>query len=160
MMLEKFEPLSLADKERIRQEIVDKCILVADCWLYPVTNSAGYGIKRIGGKAQTVSRFMQAYHTRESMNVKQDACHIGDCPYRNCCNPKHLEWGSHSTNAKHREAEARERRHMNQVLPPVPLGHVTHEQHGVDSTLQHVSQVAATALVCKWLVFLTGYSQT
>jgi hypothetical protein len=134
-MLDRFKPLSLEEKERIRREIVDSCTLVADCWLYPVTNSAGYGVKRIGGKTQTVSRFMQAYHTRESMSIAQDACHIGDCPYRNCCNPKHLEWGSHSANAKHREAEARDRRHMAAVLPPVPLGHITHRYH-VDSTLQ------------------------
>jgi hypothetical protein len=136
MILDKFKPLSLEDKERIRQEIVKKCVLVADCWLYPSTNSAGYGVKRIGSKIHTTSRFMLAYHTRESLNMAQDACHVGDCPYRNCCNPKHLQWGSHSANAKHREAEARERRHMGAMLAPIPLGHVTHEERSVNSRLQ------------------------
>ncbi len=48
-------------------------------------------MKYIQGKMRTVSRFILAYSTRESLDLKDhDACHIRDCPYRACCNPAHL----------------------------------------------------------------------
>jgi hypothetical protein len=127
--LDRFARLTIEDKERIRQEIVDSCDLVADCWVYRGTNSAGYGVKRIAGKIITVSRFMLAYSTRESLNYADAACHVRECPYRACCNPKHLFWGSHTENAEQREGDAREVRHRAAIAPPVPLGHETHEQH-------------------------------
>jgi hypothetical protein len=129
--LARFVPLSLDDKERVRREIIASCELVADCWIYPVTNSAGYGVKRIGGRVQTTSRFMLAYETRESMTLDHDACHTPGCPYRACCNPSHLQWGSHAINAKQREADKREQRKRDVVVPPVPLGHITHAENAL-----------------------------
>jgi hypothetical protein len=126
--------LTSAEKDRIRQEIIDHCDLIADCWVYRTTNSAGYGVKRIAGKIQTTSRFMLAYSERESMNTDADACHVRECPYRACCNPRHLFWGTHGKNAEQREQEKRERRKFDAQVCPVPLGH---ETHGVDSSLQH-----------------------
>jgi hypothetical protein len=145
--LDRFRLLTTQEKDSIRQEIINNCDLVADCWVYRTKNSAGYGVKRIGGKVVTVSRFMLAYATRESLDVKADACHVRECPYRACCNPVHLTWGSHSVNAKMREADKREYRSRGANLLPVPLGHETHVQHAagigenysiVDSSLQHL----------------------
>lgn len=140
--------MSQADKDKVKDEIFAKCDLVADCWVYRVKNPDGYGLKYINGKMRTVSRFILAYYTRESLDIKFDACHVRECAYRACCNPRHLFWGSHRENAAQREQEARERRHANAVLPAVPLGHQTHAQHaewlsgntqGVDSSLYEVS---------------------
>jgi len=144
-VLQRFQPLRLMSrdaKEKVRGEIVERCRLAGDCWLYPVTNSKGYGTKWINGRAESVSRFMLAYATCESMTIKFDACHVLDCPYRACCNPRHLFWGTHSENAAQREREARDWGKMDVFLPPIPLGHITHEQHvlsAVDSTVQGIS---------------------
>jgi hypothetical protein len=140
--IQRFCLMSRAEKDKVRAEIVARCRLAGDCWLYPVTNSKGYGTKWINGRAESVSRFMLAYATCESLTIKYDACHVLDCPYRACCNPLHLFWGTHSENAAQREREARDWRKMDVVMPPVPLGHVTHEQHilsAVDSTVQGIS---------------------
>lgn len=139
--LARFTLMSQAEKDKVREEIIAHCTLLADCWVYQTRNSAGYGVKRINGKVMSVSRFMLSYSTRESLSVPHDACHAESCPYRACCNPKHLLWGSHQENAEQREKAARERRKMDVVVPPVSLGHVTHEEcqgiQSVDVTLQH-----------------------
>ena len=107
--------LTLDDKERIKAEILGNCDLVADCWIYKgAVNDGGYGVKKIAGTARTVSRFMLAYTTRESI-VKHgwDACHKDDvCPYKACCNPDHLYWATKSDNCKAREKRAREEREL------------------------------------------------
>ena len=133
--------MSQTEKEKVRNEIITNCDLIADCWIYRTQNSAGYGVKRINGKVISVSRFMLAYSTHESLNVPFDACHDDGCPYRACCNPKHLFWGTHRENAEQREKATRERRKIDVLAPPVPLGHITHEEwqiQSVDSTLQQV----------------------
>ncbi len=133
--LDRFRLLTLTDKDRIRQEIIDNCDLVADCWVYKGSkNNCSYGVKYIQGRMIAVSRFMLCYSTRESLDIKLDACHVGDCPYRACCNPKHLFWGAHADNCKQREEQARlsleSRRLENPLYYPQPaLGHETHEQH-------------------------------
>jgi hypothetical protein len=106
--------LTQIDKERIRTEIIANCEPVADCWIYlGALNSDGYGVKRIGDRVHSVSRFMLAYSTRESMNIRTDACHDPkQCPYKACCNPKHLFWGSHSKNCRQREQAKREEREL------------------------------------------------
>jgi hypothetical protein len=127
-----FKSLSLLspdDKRRIYDEIISRCQLAGDCWVYPVKNSSGYGMKWIGGKMMTVSRFVLAYHTRESLSIKLDACHVFGCPYRACCNPKHLIWGTHAENAAMREEAERMDRYDPRWAVDPPLGHVT---HGVD----------------------------
>src|SRR5690242_19745508 len=107
--LDRFRRMTPAEKDRVWREIVDACTLMADCWIYPVTNSSGYGVKYIAGEMRTVSRFTLAYVTRESMNTKGDACHRDDiCPYRACCNPHHLFWGSHVENSLQREKRKRD----------------------------------------------------
>jgi hypothetical protein len=105
MKLDRFRLLTADEKDHIYQEIVDNCELQADCWVWKgAKDSAGYGVKYIQGKMRTVSRFMLAYTSRESMNVKADACHIEECPLRTCCNPAHLFWGTHGENCLEREA--------------------------------------------------------
>ena len=107
--------LTLEDKERIKAEILANCDLVADCWIYTgARNSSGYGLKKIGKKTHTVSRFMLAYSTRESIEkAGYEACHRDDvCPYKACCNPRHLYWSTPSENCKVREKRAREEREL------------------------------------------------
>lgn len=109
------ELLTTEDKERIKAEILGNCDLVADCWIYKgAVNQNGYGMKKIGKKTCTVSRFMLAYATRESLDKPgYDACHKDDmCPYKACCNPLHLYWATKSDNCKARERRAKEEREM------------------------------------------------
>jgi hypothetical protein len=79
--------LTQMDKERIRAEILANCDAVGDCWVFQgALNSDGYGMKHMGTKLHSVSRFMLAYHTRESMNVRFDACHdTALCPELAAC---------------------------------------------------------------------------
>jgi hypothetical protein len=109
-----YQTLSQTEKDRYRAEIVANCELVADCWIYlGALNSDGYGVKRIGNRVHSVSRFMLAYSTRESMNIRADACHDPkQCPYKACCNPKHLFWATHSQNCRQREQAKREEREL------------------------------------------------
>ena len=107
--------LTAEDKERIKDETLVNCDLVADCWIYKgATNEYGYGMKKIGGKVHTVSRFMLAYDTRESLEKPgYDACHKDEiCPYKACCNPRHLYWATKSENCKAREKRAREEQEL------------------------------------------------
>jgi hypothetical protein len=126
----------------VRAEILANCDLVADCWVYRGTPNPTlcYGIKYIAGTKRTVSRFMLAYATRESLDLKgYDACHIRECPYRACCNPAHLFWGTHNENCKQREMEEQKSRKSRLLeLPHLysqpALGHQTHEQFGRSET--------------------------
>lgn len=120
--LDRFSPLSPADKDRIYHEIILACELQGDgCWVYRGTlNNAGYAMKYIQGQMRPVGRFMLCYKTRESMNIEADACHgrpgspctnpdaddcydRADCP-RSCVNPDHLSWGTHGDNCKEKES--------------------------------------------------------
>ena len=74
--LPQYQCLTQSEKDSIRAEIIADCELVGDCWVYlGALNSKGYGIKRIGDRVHSVSRFMLAYSTRESLNIRADACH-------------------------------------------------------------------------------------
>jgi hypothetical protein len=134
--LDRFRRLTLEDKDRIREEIVANCDLVGDCWVWKGAKSSGYGMKYIQGKMQTVSRFMLCYSTRESLNIDSDACHVPDCPYKACCNPRHLFWGTHQENVDQRERDRHEAREIYDVLPPVPLGQETHETYSVRTEIR------------------------
>jgi hypothetical protein len=134
--LERFDEarfrLKPTEKDRIWNEIIADCVLVADCWLYPKTNKAGYGMKYYAGETRTVSRFTLAYVTRESLNIELDACHVGHCPYKNCCNPAHLEWGTHRYNCEQRAQKRRES--LESLLDPrwrkaPALGYERHEDY-------------------------------
>lgn len=129
--LDRFGVMTPAQKDQIYREIVSRCQLVGDCWVYPVVNSKGYGCKRVGEKVIITSRFVQAYVTRESYNLKRDACHIGDCSYRACCNPRHLDWGTHRENALQREQKEREGRYDPRWAVDPLLGYETHEKHSL-----------------------------
>lgn len=105
--------LSLEEKLRLSQEIFAACVVGPngwqDCWLYPTKNGSGYGMVRVGDRTYAASRIMLAIHTGESFDVKVDACHATDvCPYRNCCNPAHLFWASHTRNCQERNARIKE----------------------------------------------------
>ena len=132
--LDRFRPLSIDDKDRIREEIVANCDLVGDCWVYRGTANpaTSYGMKKIDGRTRTVSRFMLCYATRESLDRSGDACHdTTQCPYKACCNPRHLFWGTHEDNCEIREQDKRDARKLHVVAPPVPLGHVMHSERTV-----------------------------
>lgn len=130
---EKFAPLPLSreQKQKIREEIITHCDLAGDCWIYRTKNNSGYGVKKIAGKTMAVSRFMLCLHSSESFNIPFDACHVPECPYPACCNPRHLFWETSAVNAIQREEKRRERNKTEIVLPPIPLGHRTHEQHAM-----------------------------
>lgn len=163
--LDRFRRLTSEDKDRIRHEIIDNCDLMADCWIYKDANSSGYGVKYIQGRMQIVSRFMLAYSTRESLTIDADACHIMDCPYRACCNPAHLFWGTHSQNADEREDQERKSRESNlreqpHLYPQPMLGHETHEIHSQGCRRSVFSKFGSESrkwLTRKLLVFLTTY---
>jgi hypothetical protein len=134
--LDRFRRLTGADKDQIRHEIIANCDLVGDCWVYRGTKNPAtcYGMKYIQGQMRTVSRFMLAYSDREGLNTDDDACHVRECPYKACCNPRHLFWGTHSENCKQREADAKASRLSRlteepSLYPQPVLGHETHEQH-------------------------------
>jgi len=112
--LPKYPLLTEGDKNRIRQEIIDNCKIVGDCWIYQgALNEGGYGVKRMNSKLHAASRFMLAFHTRESLNVPFDACHdTALCPYKACCNPAHLCWATHAQNCQERERVTRELKGM------------------------------------------------
>jgi len=149
---EKFQVkiLSKEEKDRLFHEIVANCDLVGDCWVFKGSKTpAGYGVKKFRGTTLVVSRFMLCYHTRESYNIKADACHVGDCPYKACCNPLHLCWGSHAANSIQREQEKRERQKEmgwyldssgKWVLPGSVIdGYPVLEPKGVDSRVNLIS---------------------
>lgn len=107
--------MTVEEKDQAFKEIMERCVVVADCWVYQgATNKFGYGMKKIGDKVYTVSRFVLAYSTRESLDKPgYDACHKDEiCPYKACCNPRHLYWATKSENCKAREKRAREERNM------------------------------------------------
>lgn len=124
--LDRFKPLSPEEKDRIYQEIISDCELMPDggCWVYKGSLTPdGYATKYIQGQMRPVGRFMLCYKTRESLNIKADACHgnedgcrctnpdadcccqdnVSDCP-RACVNPDHLHWGTHGNNCKEKES--------------------------------------------------------
>ncbi len=72
--LDRFRRLTLVDKERIREEILSNCDLIGDCWVYRGTENPTecYGMKYIQGMMRTVSRFMLAYATRESLDTNDE----------------------------------------------------------------------------------------
>lgn len=108
--LPEYPLLARSQKDKIREEILADCMLVADCWIYTgARNLDGYGMKRVGYRVHSVSRFMLAHSTGESMNIRMDACHDPlQCPYKACCNPKHLFWATHAENCKQRETAKKE----------------------------------------------------
>jgi hypothetical protein len=134
--INRFSLMSKDQKGRIHAEILASCDLIADCWVYRGTKNPKlcYGMKYIQGKMRTVSRFMLAYATRESLDLKDyDACHVRDCPYRACCNPNHLFWGSYNENCKQREEYDRETRQsrlleLPHLYPQPVLGHQAHAE--------------------------------
>ena len=132
--LDRFRRLTTEEKDRIRQEIIDHCDLVADCWVWNGAKDAkGYGIKYIQGKMRVVSRFMLCYNTRESMDTDNDACHDDtQCCYRACCNPHHLFWGTHRENVEQREQKRRAAQADTRWSINPALGH---EMHPVDITV-------------------------
>jgi hypothetical protein len=108
--LSKYPRLSAEEKDRYYAEIVANCERIGDCLVWKgATTAKGYGVKKFGHRPHSVSRFMLAYTSRESMNTDDDACHKKCCLFRACCNPDHLFWGTHSTNAAHREDAKRRR---------------------------------------------------
>ena len=108
--LPKYPLLTKSDKDRIRQEIINNCEIVGDCWIYQgALDRDGYGVKHCGRRTHSTHRFMLAYSTRESLNIPFDACHdTALCPYKACCNPAHLFWATHADNCKQREDKTRE----------------------------------------------------
>jgi hypothetical protein len=94
----------------IKAEIFANCDLIGDCWVYRGTPNPAecYGQKWIEGRNRTPSRFILCCATGEPLDMDADACHdTVQCPYRACCNPKHLFWGSHADNCILREQDKR-----------------------------------------------------
>jgi len=54
-VLDRFRPLTPDMAYRIKQEIIDNCDLVGDCWVYRSASPNGYGMKYIQGKMRTAS---------------------------------------------------------------------------------------------------------
>jgi hypothetical protein len=119
----RFRLLTGEEKDCLYQEIRNKCEVRDGHWLYQGTlNNCGYAMRYIAGQMRPVGRFMLCYKTRESLDVRADACHGRpgspcqnqdaddcadglDCP-RSCVNPDHLFWGTHGENCKQKESTA------------------------------------------------------
>src|SRR6266567_1354410 len=101
--------LTQGEMAQIRAEILAQCEVVGDCWIYRGDlNRDGYGIKRVQGKLHSVSRILLAFATGASLNCRFDACHdTSICPYKSCCNVRHLHWSTHPENCKQRERATR-----------------------------------------------------
>lgn len=89
---------------------IGDCTKHGECWVYPRTNAAGYGVVRIGGKQTTPSRLILCCATQKPLDYEMDACHTTPlCRSKACCNPEHLFWDTHAENCKRRELERRAR---------------------------------------------------
>lgn len=102
-----------AERQSIRQEIIDNCEIVGDCWLWKgYVNDDGYGMKKVGdAQPHPVHRIMLCIATGQSLSTRYDAGHDTDlCPYKSCCNPDHLMWEHHYVNCKRREDDKRKTR--------------------------------------------------
>jgi hypothetical protein len=99
--LRRFVDMTAKAKDEVYAEIMANITILAGCgcWLWNSRrDSHGYAIKWIAGREFTVSRFMLAFHTRESLNFGKDACHRAQCLYKACVRPDHLEWDTHGEN--------------------------------------------------------------
>jgi len=95
--------LTQYEKDTLREHIVAQCVLAGDCWVFTgPLSTGGYGRVLVNLKWVTTSRYMLAYSSRESLDIELDACHDLDCPYKSCCNPRHLFWGTHEENCRMR----------------------------------------------------------
>jgi len=105
--------LTPQEKDRYYAEILADCKQVGDCLIYQgKKNAKGYGVKKFGDRTHTVSRFMLAYATRESLSTLDNhdfALHKSYCISRACCHADHLYWGTHSQNSYDRWADDRKR---------------------------------------------------
>jgi hypothetical protein len=109
--------LTMHEKDAIRTEIISLCSVVGECWLYNGDRTPnGYGHIRINGKSRTTSRFMLAYATHESLDTAFDSCHIMECPFKACCSPLHLFWGTHEDNCQTRAETNRQERALQRWL--------------------------------------------
>lgn len=88
-----------------------------DCWLYPKTNSNGYGVTSVLHKSRVTSRLVlccatgKPYDYHNAAGEFMIASHRTPiiCRFRNCLNPEHLFWETLSEGCKRREAEQRAR---------------------------------------------------
>lgn len=98
----KLDFLSESEKIRIRERFMKKVRVLGqdECWLWTAaTNSNGYGVMRIGGRAD--GKLFLAHRIAYCLSHSQcDAdlkiLHVCDNPF--CCNPKHLFSGSQADN--------------------------------------------------------------
>ncbi len=105
-----------ADEQReFRQQIIAGCIGIGDCWVWNGARTPnGYGNIRVGYTVRVVSRLALCLATGVSLSVQADACHKPVCPSRACCNPAHLDWGTHQDNCAMRESwDVRWERYIN-----------------------------------------------
>jgi len=69
-----------------------------ECWIWTgAAYDGGYGCMRVGGKRHGVHRIIWELYNGPIPN-KMEVCHTCDNPP--CCNPEHLELGTHSKNIK------------------------------------------------------------
>lgn len=91
-------------------EVVGDSIKRGECWCYPRTDPSGYGKLWFNRKSTTASRLVLCAATNKPINYGMDACHRTPvCRFRNCVNPDHLYWETHSENCKRRELERKAR---------------------------------------------------
>ena len=102
-LLPMLEDASKADVDRLIWSRVRRAG-VEQCWLWTGTISKnGYGVLKIGGRSVLAHRLCLALSAGE----RTDLMALHSCDNRQCCNPKHLRWGTSLENL--RDAQARGR---------------------------------------------------
>ena len=99
--------------EEVRKRFYEKVNKTDTCWLWTASlNNKGYGRFGYGGGNHTVLSHRFAYEL-EVGPIPPGLLIRHKCRNRNCCNPEHLETGTHADNEADKERDGTRLRNEN-----------------------------------------------